>query len=175
MSKDIDRLFEEIKRRGSSIAKFAKEMDIPVERVYQWKKGNGKPKVEDAKKVTDWINGNTKQEPVRSDSPVTGFQITVEDYIAEIKQHKEFLQQLLMKNSEDMGQNLKTISSDLTQIKTTDDAHWKQVTAAIETSLKSLARLEKKPEVSLVEEMGNALRHKYLKSETKDIVPEKRK
>jgi DNA-binding XRE family transcriptional regulator len=117
-----------------------------------------------------------------SNTQEDGFKVSVEDYIAEIKnsrdaiiadlrQQKDYLQALLMKNSD----GFKSVNSSLDQIKATDDAHWKQVAAAIQTSLKSLARLEKKPEVSLVEEMGNFLQQLYLESETKGTAPEKRR
>lgn len=51
-------LFKEIQKRGVSVSRFAIQAGIPTERVYQWKKGNGNPKHEDAEKIRAWLGGS---------------------------------------------------------------------------------------------------------------------
>jgi len=41
MSIKLADLFEEIERRGLSVAQFARQAGIPEDRVYQWKAGRG--------------------------------------------------------------------------------------------------------------------------------------
>lgn len=60
MTINIPILFEEIQKMGLSITKFSKELNIPVDRIYQWKKGNGKPKADDAEKITNWLSNYKK-------------------------------------------------------------------------------------------------------------------
>lgn len=55
MSIKLADLFEEIERRGLSVARFAKEAGIPEDRVYQWKAGRGNPKGGDLVKIQNWI------------------------------------------------------------------------------------------------------------------------
>lgn len=55
MSTDLVTLFEEIKSRGLTVAKFAAQAGIPPDRVYQWQKGRGKPKGEDMVKIQIWM------------------------------------------------------------------------------------------------------------------------
>lgn len=55
MSNEIDTLLKEIEARGLTVAKFAAQAGIPPDRVYQWAKGRGKPKGEDALKIQNWL------------------------------------------------------------------------------------------------------------------------
>ena len=55
MSIDLTILFEEIQKRGLSVAKFAKETGIPQDRIYQWQRGRGHPKAEDSRKIQNWL------------------------------------------------------------------------------------------------------------------------
>lgn len=55
MSNIIEDLLDIIHKRKLTIPKFSKETGIPVDRIYQWKKGNGKPKAEDAEIIKKWL------------------------------------------------------------------------------------------------------------------------
>ena len=61
MSKIVDVLLEEIKKRGYTIARFSKETGVPDERLYQWKRGNGSPKSEDFEKIQIWLKSGSKE------------------------------------------------------------------------------------------------------------------
>lgn len=54
MNELID-LFKIIEDKGIPIAKLAKELDIPYDRVYQWSNKRGKPKADDFVKIQDWL------------------------------------------------------------------------------------------------------------------------
>lgn len=56
MSNNLAYLFEEIERRGLSVAEFARQTGIKEDRVYQWKAGRGNPKGEDLVKIQSWIS-----------------------------------------------------------------------------------------------------------------------
>ena len=60
MTKIVDVLLDEIKSRGYTIARFSREVGIPSERVYQWKRENGSPKSEDFEKIQNWLKSGSK-------------------------------------------------------------------------------------------------------------------
>lgn len=148
MAIDLPGLFNEIQRRGLNVAKFSKKTGIPVDRIYQWKKGNGKPKAEDAKIITEWLNGKSeKLQETKIDDPLPfgGVRVTLLDYIHEIQQQKDFLQELLKENMVKIASNLETVVGKAEGLQF-------DLISGRNTVLKSLARLEKKPELSLLNE-----------------------
>lgn len=71
MSIKLADLFEEIERRGLSVAQFARQAGIPEDRAYQWKAGRGKPKGEDAVKIQDWIGAGQPDKVLAHDALLT--------------------------------------------------------------------------------------------------------
>lgn len=124
------------------------------------------------KKFYDNFPRSTKKEQiqvsVKDQLPIGGTIITLEDYLNEVKQQKNFLQQLLMKNADEVGINLKEVNASLSEVRETVEATWAKMSAAIDVSLKSLSRLEKKPEGSLIDEKDSVLRKDFLTPDTKD-------
>lgn len=58
MEKDIlKELEKELKERHISIPVLSVKLGIPKDRMYKWYQQGTKPKVEDAAKIWDWING----------------------------------------------------------------------------------------------------------------------
>ena len=53
-----DILFKELKKRGVTVYKFAKDTGIPKERVYKWEQKKGAPKEDDAALIRKWIGEN---------------------------------------------------------------------------------------------------------------------
>lgn len=148
MAIDLPILFNEIQKRGLTVAKFAKKTGIPVDRVYQWKKGNGKPKAEDARIITDWLNNKPeKVQEAKIDDPLPfgGVRVTLLDYIHEIQQQKDFLQELLRENMIKVAANLEIVVGKAEGLQF-------DLISGRETVLKSLARIEDKPVLSLLNE-----------------------
>lgn len=141
------RTYQEIERTG--IIKKAK--DIAMAKSLLGEKEQVSAQVETQKRTDALTSG---------DNP-----ITLNDYINELKENNKFLQALLMKNADEIGASVKAISSGLIQSQVKAEATAAKVSAAIDVSLKSLARLEKKPEGSLLDEKDNVLQHRYLKSQ----------
>jgi len=52
----VERLYEELEKRGVSVLKFANETGINKDRVYKWKKENTNPKSKDEEKILAWLN-----------------------------------------------------------------------------------------------------------------------
>lgn len=77
--------------------------------------------------------------------PVGDLRVTLQDYLNEVRQQKEFLQQLLMDKIGKLDANLSTALGGVIQLSL-------HVESAREVVLKSLARLEKKPQSSLTDE-----------------------
>lgn len=77
--------------------------------------------------------------------PLGDLNITLKDYLNEVRQQKEFLQQLLMDKIGKLDANLSTALGGVIQLSL-------HVESAREVVLKSLARLEKKPQSSLTDE-----------------------
>lgn len=71
--------------------------------------------------------------------------ITLKDYLNEVRQQKEFLQQLLIDKIGKIDSNLSTALGGVIQLSL-------HVESAREVALKSLARLEKKPQEALTDE-----------------------
>lgn len=83
--------------------------------------------------------------------PVGSLTITLEDYVKEIKDHNKFLQTLLLENISKIDANLSLVGGIVSKISY-------HVESAREVALKSLARIEKKPEGQLFQEAGNVVR-----------------
>lgn len=77
--------------------------------------------------------------------PANGYTITLEDYIREIKAHNKFLQDLLISKVDKIDTNLSTTLGGVLQLSL-------HVESAREVALRSLARLEKKPQDALKNE-----------------------
>lgn len=89
----------------------------------------------------------TNPESLDQQLPLGDLNITLKDYLNEVRQQKEFLQQLLIDKVGKMDANLSTALGGVIQLSL-------HVESAREVMLKSLARLEKKPEASLTDEAG---------------------
>lgn len=63
MLTDLTILFDEIEKRGMTIASFAKKTGIPVDRIYQWKNKRGHPKTKDAEKIQQFLSEPVAMEP----------------------------------------------------------------------------------------------------------------
>ena len=55
MSNITATLFDELKKRGLTIAEFSKEVNIPADRIYSWKYNRGNPKAEDVELIQRWL------------------------------------------------------------------------------------------------------------------------
>lgn len=71
MSIKLADLFEEIERRGLSVAQFARQAGIPEDRVYQWKAGRGNPKGGDLVKIQDWVGAGQPDKVLAHDALLT--------------------------------------------------------------------------------------------------------
>lgn len=152
------------KRKSLDQPQMAKIVGVSY-RSYQEIERTGIVKKSDVLANVNRVLADKEQIPARNEtqeSASKSVDIGVAEYIAELKQQKEFLQALLMKNAEDVGTNLKGVNSDLAEVRKTVDGTWAKVSAAIDVSLKALARLEKRPEESLLDEKDNVLRHNFL-------------
>lgn len=95
-------------------------------------------------------NGNgaqTSNDPL----PSGDMKITLKDYLDEIKQQKEFLQELLLNKVGTIDANLKQALGGVVQLSL-------HVESAREVVLEALARLEKKPKGSLIAEADNIVK-----------------
>ena len=62
MSNELKVLFDEIEKRGMTIATFAKKLGIPRDRVYQWRNGRGHPKGRDVLLIEEFLNESVVRE-----------------------------------------------------------------------------------------------------------------
>lgn len=55
MDKNLAILLETIEKMGISVTEISNTLDIPANRIYQWKTNRGNPKAEDSQKIQKWL------------------------------------------------------------------------------------------------------------------------
>lgn len=142
-------LREEMKRRKVKVPALSEVTGIPKDRIYAWYRDNTNPKKEDQEILEKWINEVPfkKNEETGIDDPLPfgGVRVTLLDYIHEIQQQKDFLQELLRENMIKVAANLEIVVGKAEGLQF-------DLISGRETVLKSLARIEEKPVLSLLNE-----------------------
>lgn len=137
---------------GLTQEQLAERSGIPRDRIAKWEQGKGKPKMSDYLKLDPIFKELIPKDGKKDDQlPSGGVVVTMKDYITEIKQQKEFLQELLLKRVNDIDANLKQTLGGVAQLSL-------HVESAREVVLDSLTRLEKKPKGALRDEADNIVK-----------------
>jgi len=172
----INRLWDTIQQRNSSVAKFADETGIPVDRVYKWKSKGTHPKAEDSKKIEGWIKGihpdivphGTKSGTVDEiflNGPV---KLTAQEYVDTLKADKKRLEEDNKQLQGVINVSLQAMQQLLSSLSRHDRAYH-------ETILMSLARIEKRPSendlivIADTRESEKLLKEQNMHNEAKDI------
>ena len=58
----VIQMFKKAEEEGVKITDLARQLDIPQNRIYQWKSSGVKPKADDAKKIESWLQGRKPEE-----------------------------------------------------------------------------------------------------------------
>lgn len=145
-------ILEIVKQRGLNVSEFSRQTGILAPRIYKWLEGKGRPKVEDAQKLVNWgrkyldkVLNEPPAKTVHDPLPLGDTKVTLKDYLEEIKQQKEFLQDLLIHRVGEVDFNLKTVVGKAEGLQF-------DLISGREIVLKALARLEKKPPLTLLNE-----------------------
>ena len=83
-------LFEELKRRGNTVPRFADETGIPKDRVYKWKQEGTAPKEDDAKLIRRWIKmEEPPKDEFKGNEDINSLLGRIEERLLRIEAHLE--------------------------------------------------------------------------------------
>lgn len=151
----IEKLIGSMKDRKKKVTDVSRETGIPKDRIYKWIQQGNRPKTEDEKAITKWLNGESSTIPFIEEPGISQtislyqndrIKKLEEDqakYIKKLEDDNDRLWGLVKDTQEIIKNNLTLVLSTVRTISVRQEATGGVV-------LESLARLEKKPEKSLV-------------------------
>lgn len=172
-----EKLRDEMNRRKVKVPALEKATGIPRDRIYAWYRDNTNPKREDQDILERWLNGLPVVKNEEMDVPQQlgtdvlkpgDAEITLNDYINEIKEHNSFLKALLLDKTNKIETNLARALEYMTSLHLRGEA-------ARGVALRSLSRLEKKPEQYLISEVDKEIEAGFYEQQKQDIAAGKRK
>lgn len=184
--KDIRRKRKEL---GLSAEKLALLLEVSADNLYKWEKGTRPNNARDYLKLEKWLNGGLesvlkKAEP--ENDPVDDKPVDSGTMIVSLMKQQNQLIEMQNRILSDMKDGVQSkvdridkkvidIDTNLNSVSQTVTATWAKASAAIDVSLKSLARLEKRPELSLIDEKDKELEKTFLKAVPVDTASGKHK
>jgi transcriptional regulator with XRE-family HTH domain len=146
----MDSLGERIKAKRDeediSAEKLAKILGVTKENIYKWERGSKPSDPQVYNRITNWLNKSERSTNTASSQP------TWEEVLRRADDHAATLKEIILETLRGMNGKLTGIDSNLNAVLAGVRKNVAISEAVTKTALKSLARIEKKPEESLIQE-----------------------
>ena len=163
MDKDLKTILKEKqKERKVSTPKLAALTGIPKDRIYAWYRDDTNPKGADAKKLLQWINGETSNIAITTQKQTPADPVDWQGrYLEGIEEDKKWLKDLLKTSLGVVLLNVQSVAS--------------RQQGSLPVILEALEILTKEPPGSLVAEAGRRTHQIEIEEQEHDIESAKRK
>lgn len=164
-----DRVKEALERRGVKIPALAKQSGIPKDRIYAWYRDNTDPKMKDVERLENWLS-EEKPSNIEGNGVVVEEKIQptlLESLVSKLITLSDTTNHLLQEQKKQVVDKIEKIDFNLNAVSALSEKLVYEVESGRTTILRSLSRLEKKPEDHLVNEADNL---KIVMMELKDEI-----